>query len=146
MLTHYIIVRRDLPLGVCAAMITHAAGESAPLYQDPEDGRFRHAVAVVLEAKNEHDLLKIDEYLYSNYIQRVVVTESGGPYDGQTMAIGLVPIERDLVASKLAHLQTLKALDLLQSEAPYPCCLRSDPHEHGFGPAVKKVDILKPKL
>lgn len=95
-------------------MITHAAGESAPLYQDPEDGRFRHAVAVVLEAKNEHDLLRIDEYLFSNHIQRVVVFETGGPYDGQAMAIGLVPVERDAVSAKLAHLQTLKKLDNLE--------------------------------
>jgi peptidyl-tRNA hydrolase len=118
-LCHYIIVRRDLPLGVLAAMITHAAGESAALYSDPEDGRFRHAIAVVLEVKTEEDLLEANEYLFSNNIQRVLVKESGGPYDGQYMAIGLVPLERnERVRGLLDSFQTLKTcLDNERSHA-----------------------------
>lgn len=110
MLTHYIIVRRDLPLGVCAAMITHAAGESGALYSNPEDGRFRHATAVVLEVKNEEKLWAANRLLTDNQVQRIMVSEIGGPYDGQFMAIGLVPVEGRL--EMLKELQTLKVLDI----------------------------------
>ncbi|HVI40685.1 MAG TPA: hypothetical protein VM577_08495, partial [Anaerovoracaceae bacterium] len=110
-LVHYIVVRRDLPLGVCAAMITHAAGESGALYMDPYDGRFRGATAVVLEAKNE-GILKADAaYFRNNGIRHVEVHESGGPYHGQLMAIGLVPDDREILAPKLSTFQTLKVLD-----------------------------------
>lgn len=104
-LTHYIIVRKDLPLGVLAAMVTHAAGESGALYQSEEDGRFRGATAVVLQAENEPDLMKIEEYLHGLDLPYVVVIESGGIYDGETMAIGIVPCERD---TRLAHLPLLR--------------------------------------
>lgn len=110
-LIHYIIVRKDLPLGVIAAMITHAAGESAPFYQDPEDGRFKHAIAVVLEAKGENGLVKAEKHLKANDIQYVVVYENGGPYAGQFMAIGLVPGDARKLRPVMAEFQTLKALD-----------------------------------
>lgn len=108
MLTHYIIVRRDLPLGVIAAMVCHAAGESAVLYQDPYDGRFRGATAVVLEAKDERWLNDYAEYLRQHDIQNVEVHESGGPFNGQFMAIGIVPCDREKIAKRLEHLQVLK--------------------------------------
>jgi hypothetical protein len=111
MLVHYIIVRRDLPVGVMAAMVTHAAGESGALYQDPYDGRFRGATAVVLEAKNERWLNDYAEYLRANDIQCVEVHESGGPFHGQFMAIGVVPCDRERIATKFEHLQVLKFLD-----------------------------------
>jgi len=111
MLTHYIIVRRDLPLGVCAAMITHAAGESGALYQNPDNGRFRHAVAVVLEVKNEQKLHAAANLLWKHDIQNVEIHESGGAYHNQFMAIGLVPCERSKVDLILEPFQTLKALD-----------------------------------
>lgn len=114
-LVHYIIVRRDLPLGVCAAMITHAAGESGALYADEYDGRFRGATAVVLEAKSESHLKQMEEYFRSNHIRYVVVHESSGPYGGQLMAIGLVPGEREDLAPKLSSFQVLKKLDNLEA-------------------------------
>lgn len=111
MLTHYIIVRRDLPLGVLAAMITHAAGESAAFYEDPEDGSFQNARAVVLEVKSELDLYKAGALLFKKEIQRVDVVESHGPYAGQFMAIGLVPVESEKVDAVLRPFQCLKELD-----------------------------------
>lgn len=111
MLMHYVIVRRDLPLGVVCAMITHAAGESASLYEDPYDGRFRGATAVVLEAKDEVHLELIQEYLTANKIQHVAVHEAGGPYSGRFLAIGLVPAERETLAAKMREFQCLKKLD-----------------------------------
>lgn len=111
MLTHYIIVRRDLPLGVLAAMITHAAGESGALYQDIYDGRFRDAAAVVLEAKNEDDLYAIERRLRLHNFRYVAVTESDGKYSGHFMAIGLVPDHRESFGDVLKHYLTLKELD-----------------------------------
>lgn len=118
MLTHYIIVRRDLPLGVVTAMVTHAAGESAALYQDAYDGRFRGARAVVLEAKNEDNLYRIKDQLQKHGIQYVEVVESSSVYNGQMLAIGLVPIESGaachdgaLVGEVMEHFLTLKELD-----------------------------------
>jgi peptidyl-tRNA hydrolase len=98
MLTHYIVVRKDLPVGVMAAMVTHAAGESASLYQDRYDGRFRGATAVVLEVEDQDGLEKAVGKLFNAGVPYVTVYERGGPYDGQFMAIGVVPTERDKVA------------------------------------------------
>jgi hypothetical protein len=104
-LTHYVFVRRDLPLGVLAAMVTHAAGESGALYCDAYDGRFRGATAVVLEARNELHLDKIAENLRLMDIPCVEVWENSGPYAEQLMAIGVVPRERD---ARLNDYQLLK--------------------------------------
>jgi hypothetical protein len=113
MLVHYVIVRRDLPLGVTAAMLVHAAGESSPHYTSKTGEPFEHAVAVVLEAKSEKDLDRIEEYLYSNQVIHVNVHETGGPYDGQFMAIGCVPAERTPELTQIMEpLQTLKTLDI----------------------------------
>lgn len=116
MLTHYILVRRDLPLGVLAAMITHAAGESAVYYQNPEDGRFRNARAVVLEAKNEDALYTASGLFMKHGIAQVQIVESGAVYNGQLMAIGLVPIESETVEAVMRPFQCLKILD--KSEEP----------------------------
>lgn len=107
-LTHYIIIRRDLPLGTLAAMVVHAAGESASFYQDPYDGRFQGATAVVLEVKDEAGLVKAEGLLFEADVPHVVVTEKGGPYDGQTMAIGVVPSTEDRISRLLEKFQTLK--------------------------------------
>lgn len=118
MLTHYIIVRRDLPLGVVTAMVTHAAGESAVLYQDEYDGRFRECRAVVLESANEADLLKAEAKLQRHGVQYVGIVESGEIYKDQLMAIGLVPTHPEThvdwgvkVADVMKHFLTLKELD-----------------------------------
>jgi hypothetical protein len=105
-LTHYIFVRRDLPLGVLAAMVTHAAGESGALYADENDGRFRNASAVVLEAKNEKHLEKIGKHIWELGLDRVEIVENSGPYAGQFMAIGVVPCARD---ARLNDYQLLKS-------------------------------------
>lgn len=107
-LIHYIIIRKDLPLGVIAAMVTHAAGESGALYRDPYDGRFRGAIAVVLEATNEAHLHRIGSYLFDNHVRRVYVHEHGGIYDGQLMAIGVVPGDRSELSPYFTKFQTLK--------------------------------------
>lgn len=85
-------------------MVTHAAGESGALYHSEEDGRFRGATAVVLKAENEADLNRIEEYLHGLNLAYTTVYEKGGCWDGQFMAIGLVPCDRD---GRLAHFPIL---------------------------------------
>ena len=92
-------------------MLVHAAGESGALYQDPYDGRFRHAIAVVLEAKNEKALYSVEQELRDHNIQYVAIFENDNEWGGQFMAIGLVPVERNKVADVLSEYQTLKMLD-----------------------------------
>lgn len=111
MLVHYIIVRRDLPLGTLAAMVTHAAGESGALYQDPYDGRFRGATAVVLEAKNEADLKDISDRLAVLLVHHTCVWETTEPYRDQLMAIGVVPGDRERLQQHMTAYQTLKKLN-----------------------------------
>lgn len=126
MLVHYIFVRKDLPLGTLAAMVTHAAGESGALYGDEYDGRFRGATAVVLEAENEQALTEIREKLFDNVIDAVDIRESGGDYHGQLMAIGLVPAEREQVGELLKHYKILRTcLD----NQPSPSLNSSNPNE-----------------
>lgn len=107
-LTHYVIVRRDLPIGILAAMVCHAAGESGAMYEHLHNERFRGATAVVLEVANENGLLKVIRRLNKHQILHIVVRESDPPYDGQWMAIGLVPVEREKVEHILREYQLLK--------------------------------------
>lgn len=120
-LTHYIVVRSDLPLGVAMAMVAHAAGESAHQYRD-ENGRFTGATVVVLEAKNEAHLEKIERKLMRAGIVYQVVYESAQPYKDQFMAIGLVPIERDKVEGVMREYQLLRRLDPQDDEADVCDC------------------------
>lgn len=137
-LTHYIVVRRDLPLGVLAAQVTHAAGESFyklacvaqgehPVFNREVAGASPAAgstsfpgssvqsaspqgvevagsipargatfdpsetYAIVLGARNESRLLKLERALREAGVPHVAVREPDSPYNGQLMAVGLVP-------------------------------------------------------
>lgn len=137
-LTHYIVVRRDLPLGVLAAQVTHAAGESfyklacvAQVREHPVSNREvagsspaagstsfpgssekervdndeaagsipargatfdpSETYAIVLGARNESRLLKLERALREAGVPHVAVREPDSPYNGQLMAVGLVP-------------------------------------------------------
>jgi peptidyl-tRNA hydrolase len=81
--THYVIVRRDLPTGVIAAQVVHAAGESSPGNLGPD------TYAVVLAVENEVELLALDARLAAQGVARRAIRE---PDMGDQMtAIGLVP-------------------------------------------------------
>ena len=56
-LTHYVIVREDLPTGVMAAQIVHAAGESSPGDLPP------NTFAVALAASDEQQLELVEHEL-----------------------------------------------------------------------------------
>lgn len=93
-LVHVVIVREDLPAGVAAAMIVHAAGESGPA--EP------HTIAVVLGVPNQAHLsaTAIDLEMSAPLgcrISLVDIRESDPPYLGQLMALALRPrTRRDL--------------------------------------------------
>lgn len=83
---HYVIVRADLPLGLLAAQVIHAAGESGRMAPIP-DGT--HAIA--LAAEDESDLQKLAQRLTELKIPHAAIVEGDAPYIGQLMAIGLAP-------------------------------------------------------
>jgi peptidyl-tRNA hydrolase len=112
-LVHYIIVRKDLPIGVLAAMVTHAAGESAAQYEAKEGWRydsapcFTGATAVVLQAENEYDLVRIGDILSDEEIPHVDIHESDGAYHGQLMAIGVRPASREALSPRMRAFRLL---------------------------------------
>lgn len=117
---HYIIARRDLyfttksrfpkehggsvlgsQLGVTAAQVTHAAGESyadfGRLGSDPTDPM----IAVVLGVPNQRSLQRLERRLKKARIPHVAIREPDEPWNGQLMTIGLWPCERDGKASRM---------------------------------------------
>lgn len=94
-ITHYIIVRRDLPTGTICAQIAHAAGESfAQVGDEP-------TTVVVLGAKSETDLLKLGRRLRrAKVYPHRIICEPDAPHYGNLMAIGIRPARK----SKLYHL------------------------------------------
>ena len=85
-LTHYCIVRADLPRGVLAAQLIHAAGESSPGGL-PEGTR-----AVALAARGELHLASIERRLQQLGIDHRAIREPDPPWGGALMAIGLAPV------------------------------------------------------
>ena len=88
-LVHICIVRRDLPRGVLAAQLIHAAGESSP------DDLPRGTHAVALAARDEAHLEAIARRLDFDGIAHHLVHEPDPPWCGALMAVGLPPMPRD---------------------------------------------------
>lgn len=86
-LTHYCVVRDDLPRGVLAAQLIHAAGESGA----GQPGLY----AVALAVRDESELLRIEDRLRFYEIPHRAIREPDAPWCGQLMAIGVVPMARD---------------------------------------------------
>lgn len=102
-LTHYCILRKDLPLGTLAAQLIHAAGESSP-------GELpSHTYAVALAARNEKHLEFLEEKLRRLAIPHVAIREPDAPWDGALMAIGICPVaDRNQVKKVTSSLPLLK--------------------------------------
>lgn len=96
------MVRADLPRGIQAAQITHAAGESAP--GDLPSGTH----AVVLTAPDEPSLAKLADKLDAYGVAFVRVLEPDSPHDGALMALGLRPRRKEEVRRYLSSLPLLK--------------------------------------
>lgn len=81
-ITQYIVVRQDLPRGVIAAQVAHAAGA----------GSGRHppnTYVVVLSVPTETHLRNVYRELENRDIPATLVEESDLPYEGQATAIGI---------------------------------------------------------
>lgn len=85
-LTHYVIVRDDLPRGVLAAQIVHAAGESSPGTLPPD------TTAVVLRVGSEAELARLEARLAEGDVSHRAIREPDAPWHGALMAIGLAPV------------------------------------------------------
>jgi len=86
-LTHYCIVRDDLPRGVMAAQLIHAAGESGA-------GQ-RGLYAVALVVRDEPALALVADKLRFFQVPHSEIREPDPPWCGALMAIGVVPTSRD---------------------------------------------------
>ena len=96
------VVRADLPRGIQAANIVHAAGESAP------GGLPSGTHAVVLQVPDERDLWRLADKLDAYGVAFVKVDEPDPPYGGALMAIGLHPRRKEEVRRYLSSLPLLK--------------------------------------
>jgi len=70
-------------LGTLAAQLVHAAGETGPTVSGTH--------AIVLSAKNENHLIRIEKQLSGSKIKYHSVREPDSPWNGELMAIGLYP-------------------------------------------------------
>lgn len=93
-LTHYCVVRDDLPRGVLAAQLIHAAGESGAGQQGLQAGP-TGLYAVALAVRDEAALLLVEDRLRFYDIPHRAIREPDAPWCGQLMAIGVVPMARD---------------------------------------------------
>lgn len=102
-LTHYCVVRADIPIGAQAANLIHAAGYSSP-------GNLPCTTyAVALTVKDEATLRSLAETLTKAGLPHHMCLESDEPYSGQYMAIGIEPMERRLLKKYLSQYPLLKA-------------------------------------
>jgi hypothetical protein len=101
--THYCIVRADLPRGVLAAQLIHAAGESSP------GGLPQGTRAVALAARCELQLARIERRLLQLGIDHRAIREPDPPWNGALMAIGLAPVtDRTTLRRALGRLSLLE--------------------------------------
>ncbi len=95
-------VRGDLPRGIQAAMICHAAGESSP-GNLPAD-----TYAIVLTCRDELHLALVADELEVKGVALVRVYEPDPPYRGALMALGLRPARKEALRRHLSSLQLLR--------------------------------------
>lgn len=102
------MVRSDVPRGIQAAQIAHAAGESSP-------GNLPSGThVVVLTAPDEASLEAISARLHARGVGHVRIIEPDAPYgagdgvNGQLMALGLRPGRKEVVGRALSSLPLLR--------------------------------------
>jgi hypothetical protein len=95
-------VRADLPRGIQAAQIAHAAGESSP------GALPAGTYAVVLTTKGERELVQLADDLRRAGAAFTAIFEPDAPYDGALMAIGLVPGRKEALRRHVARLPLLR--------------------------------------
>jgi hypothetical protein len=60
-----------------------------------------NTIVVVLGARNEHRLLRLEKELIEDAVAHVAIRETDGPHAGHLMAVGLVPAPKAAVAHSL---------------------------------------------
>jgi hypothetical protein len=101
-IAHYCITRADIPTGLQAAQLIHAAGESSPGNLKP------HTYAIALTAPDERALEDLSFKLFRLGIPHKRIIESDAPWTGQLMALGLFPDSRNKLRKYLSHLPLLR--------------------------------------
>lgn len=95
------VVRRDLPLGLLASFVAHAAGHYGP---HPPGTH-----VVILGVADETHLMAVANRLANAGIAHTVEVEDDAPYAGQRMAIGLALVQdRQPVRKLLSQLPLLR--------------------------------------
>jgi len=103
-LTHYVIVRSDLPAGILAANIVHAAGESSP-------GNLPSGThAIVLTVPDEPALRAMRARLELAQVAHVACEEPDPPYHGALMSLGLTPGRKEHLRRYVSSLPLLKKM------------------------------------
>jgi hypothetical protein len=114
-LTQFVVVRRDLPTIRKIIDVGHAAGEAfyifAMLKLAPEGFDPNRTTLLVKGARNEKKLLKLEKKLISKGVYHLAVREPMAPWNGQLMAIGLVPGDREIMGYHLSDFEMLKLTD-----------------------------------
>lgn len=112
-LVHYCIVRADLPRGVLAAQLIHAAGESSP------GALPRGTKAVALAARDQYALERVALKLRRLGLPHHPIHEPDAPWNGALMAIGIPPVTRPpTTRAGVALRRVLRRLPLLLSPQP----------------------------
>lgn len=95
---HYCIVRADLPARIQQAQLGHAAGRSS-------QGKHKIGTySIILHAKNEEHLREIGWELFKAGINITLCHEPDAPWNGALMAIGCLPMDREVIGPLLKGL------------------------------------------
>lgn len=108
-MTHYCVTRADIPFGVQAAQLIHAAGQSVE--SKVPDGTY----AIALHVQNEVELRKLSAKLTGAAIDHALIIEVDKPYTGQAMAIGIKPMDRKLLKPFLSSLALVAQRQSIES-------------------------------
>jgi len=95
-------VREDLPRGIQAANLVHAAGESSP------GGLPSGTHAIVLAVPNEDALLGVASRLELAGVALKRIEEPDAPYHGSLMALGVLPGRKEDLRRHLSSLPLLR--------------------------------------
>jgi hypothetical protein len=95
-IAHYCLTRADIPIGLQAAQLIHAAGESSPGSLSP------HTYAIALTCSDETSLQALSEKLFFAGIKHKRIVESVAPWTGQLMALGIPPASRNFLKKYLS--------------------------------------------
>lgn len=110
-LTQFVVIRRDINDLRKMIDIGHACGEAfykfSKLGLAPENFDVDKTTLVLKGARNENKLLRLEKQLIENKVPHAAIREPMSPWNGQLMAIGLVPGDRDIMGAHVNEFQKL---------------------------------------